>query len=282
MDEQLNAREQGDIKNNGDAVNPGGEGLGSHDGARPAGRIECIKAWASNHRRESLAIMGLAAVVLVLLGFTLGWFVDANRGSTVGKIKGPAELKVLGPNATATEQIDLSYNPEYGDTKTGNTVTLKRPFCVQTGGDGFELQLANTTNIKGLTIELYKAENTGPVDTPDVRGTAGGKSYSWRASGTDLLASFTPINIADDGLAIETDVTTTDSSDQTFERYDKIQRNARPLYRYKEFDKSELNAKTLDGSSGNDTLNFIIKLSWDESAKETDVIYLIARNTSGK
>ena len=278
MDEQLNAREQGDIKNNGDAVNPGGEGLGSHDGARPAGRIERIKAWASNHRRESLAIMGLAAVVLVLLGFTLGWFVDANRGSTVGKIKGPAELKVLGPNATATEQIDLSYNSEYGDTKTGNTVTLKRPFCVQTGGDGFELQLANTTNIKGLTIELYKAENTGPVDTPDVSG----KSYSWRASGTDLLASFTPINIADDGLAIETDVTTTDSSDQTFERYDKIQRNARPLYRYKKFDKSELNAKTLDDSSGNDTLNFIIKLSWDESAKETDVIYLIARNTSGK
>lgn len=102
MDEQLNAREQGDIKHNEGAANPG------------------------------------------------------------GKIKEPAELKVLGPNATAAEQIDLSYNPEYGDTKTGNTVTLERPFCVQTGGDGFELQLANTTNIKGLTIELYKAENPGP------------------------------------------------------------------------------------------------------------------------
>lgn len=282
MDEQLNAREQGDIKNNGGTVNPGGEGLGSHGGARPVGRIERVKAWASNHRRESLAIMGLAAVVLVLLGFTLGWFVDANRSSTVGKIKGPAELKVLGPNAAATEQIDLSYNPEYGDTKTGNTVTLKRPFCVQTGGDGFELQLANTTNINGLTIELYKAENTPALQTPDVNGAAGGKSYSWKATGEDLLKGFTSINNADDGLAIETDVTTTDSSDQTFERYDKIQRNARPLYRYKEFDKSELNAKTLDGSTGNDTLNFIIKLSWDESAKETDVIYLIARNTSGK
>lgn len=282
MDEQLNAREQGDIKNNGGAVNPGGEGLGSRGEACPVGRIERIEAWASNHRRESLAIMGLAAVVLVLLGFTLGWFVDANRSSTVGMIKGPAELKVLGPNATATEQIDLSYNPEYGDTKTGNTVTLKRPFCVQTGGDGFELQLANTTNINGLTIELYKAENTPALQTPDVNGAAGGKSYSWKATGEDLLKGFTSINEADDGLAIETDVTTTDSSDQTFERYDKIQRNARPLYRYKEFDKSELNAKTLDGSTGNDTLNFIIKLSWDESAKETDVIYLIARNTSGK
>lgn len=279
MDEQLNAREQGDIKNNGDAVNSGGEGLGSHDGARPAGRIERIKAWASNHRRESLAIMGLAAVVLVLLGFTLGWFVDANRGSTVGKIKGPAELKVLGPNATATEQIDLSYNPEYGDTKTGNTVTLKRPFCVQTGGDGFELQLANTTNITGLTIELYKAENTGPVDTPDVRGTAGGTSYSWKASGADLLTSFALINNAADGLATVPDA---GANDPTFKDYQSVQRNARPLYRYKEFGKSELNAKTLDGSSGNDTLNFIIKLSWDESAKETDVIYLIARNTSGK
>lgn len=282
MDEQLNAREQGDIKNNGGAVNPGGEGLGSRGGARPAGRIERIKAWASNHRRESLAIMGLAAVVLVLLGFTLGWFVDANRGSTVGKIKGPAELKVLGPNATAVEQIDLSYNSEYGDTKTGNTVTLKRPFCVQTGGDGFELQLANTTNIEGLTIELYKAENAGPVDTPDVSGTAGGEPYRWKAFGTDLLKDFTFINKPDDDLAIEADVTATDSSDQTFGRYGNIQRNARPLYRYKVFGNSELNAKTLGDTTGNDTLNFIIKLSWDESAKETDVIYLIARNTSGK
>lgn len=271
MDEQLNAREQGDIKHNEGAANPGGNGFGSHGEARPAGRIERIKAWVSGHRRESLAIMGLLAVLLVLLGLTLGWFVDANRGSTVGKIKEPAELKVLGPNATATEQIDLSYNPEYGDTKTGNTVTLKRAFCVQTGGDGFELQLANTTNITGLTIELYKAEDTGPGDAPDVRGIAGGKPYSWKMYETDLLKSFTPIEDPGEG-----------ASDPTFKDYQNVQRNARPLYRYKKFGKSELNAKTLDGSTGNDTLNFIIKLSWDESTKETDMIYLIARNTSGK
>lgn len=216
MDEQLNACEQGYIKHNEDVVNSGGDGFGSHGEARPAGRIERIKTWVSGHRRESLAIMGLVAVLLVLLGLTLGWFVDANRGSTVGKIKEPAELKVLGPNATATEQIDLSYNPEYGDTKTGNTVTLKRPFCVQTGGDGFELQLANTTNIEGLTIELYKAENTPALQTPDVIGTAGGRPYKWKASGTDLLASFTPINDAGDGLAT---VPVEGANDLTFKAY---------------------------------------------------------------
>lgn len=277
MDEQLNAREQGDIKHNEGAANPGGDGFGSHGEVRPAGRIERIKTWVSGHRRESLAIMGLVAVLLVLLGLTLGWFVDANRGSTVGKVKEPAELKVLGPNATAAEQIDLSYNPKYGDTKTDNTVTLKRPFCVQTGGDGFELQLANTTNIRGLTIELYKAEDA-VGDTVDVSGTAGGKSYSWKATGENLLTSFEYINKANDDLATEPGV---GASDPTFKDYQNVQRNARPLYRYKVFDKGELNAKTLDNSTGDDTLNFIIKLSWDESTKETDVIYLIARNTSG-
>lgn len=279
MDEQLNACEQGDTKNTGDTMVPGGERFGSHGEARPVGRIERIKTWTSDHRRESLAIMGLVAVLLVVLGFTLGWFVDANRGSTVGKIKEPAELKVLGPNATAAEQIDLSYNPEYGDTKTGNTVALKRAFCVQTGGDGFELQLANTTNIKGLTIELYKAENAGLGETPDVSGTAGGEPYKWKASGADLLTSFKFINKASNDLATEPDA---GASDPTFKDYQSVQRSARPLYRYKVFDKTELNAKTLDGSTGSDTLNFIIKLSWDESAKETDVIYLIARNTSGE
>ena len=279
MDEQFNAREQGDTKNNGGAMNPGGDGFGSRGKARPVVHSERIKTWASDHRRESLAVMGLAAVLLVVLGLTLGWFVDANRGSTVGKIKEPAELKVLGPNATAAEQIDLSYNPEYGDTKTGGTVTLKRPFCVQTGGDGFELQLANTTNITGLTIELYKAEDAGPGDTVDVSGTAGGESYSWKKSGVDLLKDFKFINNADDGLAT---VPGEGANDPTFKDYQSVQRNARPLYRYKKFDKSELNAKTLGDSSGNDTLNFIIKLSWDESTKETDAIYLIARNTIGK
>ncbi len=279
MDEQLDAHEQGDIKYNEGAMSPGGEGLGSRGETHPTGRFDRIKTWVSSHRRESLAIMGLAAVLLVILGFTLGWFVNANRGSTVGKIKEPAELKVLGPNATAAEQIDLSYNPEYGDTKIGNTVTLKRPFCVQTGGDGFELQLANTTNIAGLNIELYKAEDASLGDTPDVRGTAGGKPYSWKASGEDLLTSFTFINEANNGLATEPDA---GASDPTFKDYQNVQRNARPLYRYKLFDKNELNAKMLDDSTGNDTLNFIIELSWDESAKETDVIYLIARNTSGK
>lgn len=53
MDEQLNAREQGDIKHNEGAANPGGNGFGSHGEARPAGRIERIKAWVSDHRRES-------------------------------------------------------------------------------------------------------------------------------------------------------------------------------------------------------------------------------------
>lgn len=279
MDEQLNAREQGDIKHNEGTANPGGNGFGSHGEARPVGRIERIKTWVSGHRRESLAIMGLLAVLLVVLGLTLGWFVDANRGSTVGKIKEPAELKVLGPNATAAEQIDLSYNPEYGDTKTGSTVTLMRPFCVQTGGDGFELQLANTTNITGLTIELYKAENTPAFQTPDVSGTAGGRTYSWKTTGADLLKDFMPINDAGDGLAT---VPAEGASDPTFKGYQNVQRNARPLYRFKVFNKDELNAKTLDNSTGNDTLNFIIKLSWDESTKETDVIYLIARNTSGE
>ena len=43
MDEQLNAREQGDIKHNEGAANPGGNGFGSHGEARPAGRIERIR-----------------------------------------------------------------------------------------------------------------------------------------------------------------------------------------------------------------------------------------------
>ena len=61
----------------------------------------------------------------------------------------------------------------------------------------------------------------------------------------------------------------------TFGAYgvDKVQDNAEPLYWH-----CEANAPYDGSEEGTHVGNYILKLSWEEKFKETDIIYLIAKS----
>lgn len=232
--------------------------------------------WYVDKRKRLMALLSLLAVIAIIICLTFGWFVAGQSASTVGKVQEPKQLRVLGPNATAIEQIDMSYTSDNVDQ--GGKVTLYRPFCVKSDGGPFELQLANTTNISGLSIEVYRV-SVGKTGSETVSGTVFGQPYYWTATGKPI--EFTFIN-RDSNSDIAT--TPLNSKDPTFGDYagkegsGGIQANAAPLYRYALFggtSNNKLDEKE-DGSSA-DVTNFILELQWEESQKETDVLYLIAR-----
>ncbi len=224
-------------------------------------------AWM--HRRRRLAAsLAFLCVAVLYFGVTYTWFVGNQSASTVAKIAKPSNLQILGPNSTAIVQLDLTYDASNIDE--GSNVTVRRGFCVDSGGEPFELQLANTTNIEGLELKVYYVEVNGSNKDLVV-----GSSTTWSKSGSAI--DFTFIN--NDG----TDIATTPvAGDQTFNNYANVQANAAPLYRYhnvtKNVSKGELDTNE-EGEVANVT-NFIIEATWKESVKETDVVYLIARNTS--
>ena len=224
--------------------------------------------WVRNHRRELMAGFAVLAVIVLIIGLCLSWFVYNKELSTVGSVRKPATLKILGPNKTAMEQIDLSYAKD--EVKDGQ-VDLKRGFCVKSNGDPFELQLANTTNIEGLKITLYRVrvQNSAPAD-----GIKVGNDTWWAKNpGTDILSTFTPINEqGTSGVAFAP----SGNNDPTFENNKNVQINAAPIYRYKVFNEGNLD-KDSDGNPGNYT-NFIIEFQWEERLKETDEVYLIAKD----
>lgn len=237
--------------------------------------------WYQDRRKVLMAALAVLAVIVLVLGLTLSWFVAGQSVSTVGKVQEPKELRVLGPNATAIEQIDMSYTSD--DVDPEGNVTLWRPFCVKSDGKPFELQLANTTNIKDLKIEVYrvdaqatKAGSVGPL----VSGTVFGQQYSWTATGDPIQFAFINKNeataLADAPLP---------SNDPTFGDYagktgtGGVQDNAAPLYRWAAFGESGYPLDQADGKNA-DVTNFLLKLSWKESQKETDILYLIARSVS--
>lgn len=256
-------------------------------------RLGDARNWIENHRAQARAVLILLAAIALIIGLSLSWFVGSKSLSTVGKIQTPTQLKIMGPNQTSIEPIEISYDESRGDMKNSNgTVTVRRAFCVRSdngdpaaGGQAFELQVANTTNITGLTINVYHVTvDDPPTTTGDVVGLDGlNNPYSWSKG---KLISFEFINRDEtNGLAKELA-----SNDPTYGTYKDVQKNARPLYRYHTFQKADLDG--WNDTKANDATNFIVECTWNpgvvtvngktvSNVKETDMVYLIARGTSG-
>lgn len=260
-------------------------------------RLGDARNWIENHRAQALAVLILLAAIALIIGLSLSWFVGSKSLSTVGKIQTPAQLKIMGPNQTSIEPIEISYDESRGDVKNSNgTVTVRRAFCVQSdngdpaaGGQAFELQVANTTNITGLTINVYHVTvNESSATKGDVVGLDGlNRTYSWsKKSSTPIEFAF--INSADGTSALAKEL---EANDPTYGSYVNVQKNARPLYRYHKFAGSGLDG--WNGKTANAATNFIIECTWNpgvvtntdgtkvSNVKETDMVYLIARVTSG-
>lgn len=251
--------------------------------------------WVENHRAQTLAVLVLLAAIIFIIGLTVTWFVSSKSLSTVGKIQTPAQLKIMGPNQTSIEPIEISYDASRGDVKkTDGTVSVRRAFCVKSnsdenndGGQAFELQVANTTNIKGLDIKVYKVEDTTTSGKGDVAGLdSAGKKYAWTRDAE--VTPFYPINADQKDKSLAKDL---EQVDPTYQEYKKVQQNARPLYRYHKFAKNELDGYNEETKKANDATNFIIECTWNpgivtegdtkvSNIKETDMVYLIARSAS--
>lgn len=261
-------------------------------------RLGDARNWIENHRAQTLAVLVLLAAIIFIIGLTMTWFVNSKSLSTVGKIQTPAQLKIMGPNQTSIEPIEISYDESRGDEKKDDgTVTVRRAFCVRSdngdpaaGGQAFELQVANTTNITGLTINVYHVTvNESSATKGDVVGLDGlNRTYSWsKKSSTPIKFAF--INSADGTSTLAKEL---EANDPTYGSYVNVQKNARPLYRYHEFTKSQLDGYSDKNKRANAATNFIIECTWNpgvvtvngktvSNVKETDMVYLIARGTSG-
>ena len=221
-------------------------------------RMTSAKDWIYGHRGPILAALAVIAVVLVVAALTLSWFLTNNSLSTVAKVDSPAELKITVPGESAATQLDLTNDAEYDKVAEDGRVYRSRAFSVDSGGNAFELQVANTTNITGLSVKIYRAT----VNDPSAFGDVAGNGYSWNKG--DEVTGFA--NIDSDA-----------AKPQTFGTYDNIQANALPNYRWKRFEEADLDK---NGSEAASATNFIIECSWPQEGnyKETDVVYLIAKS----
>lgn len=224
----------------------------------------------------------LCAAILGFTGGTLAWFRYLQQLNTVALVQIPSKITLSGANRSELQKISLELTPDDDITGDGK-VTIRRVFCVESTAD-FWLEVIRTTNIEGMDIKIY------PVQTVD-SDLILFKPESGMVKGNDGADVFYYIpNIAEqliggylnqDGqIAIQKDEIGT----MHYKNYvggDTVQKNAEPLYwrtTGKEvFDRSNYSKEnTTDNEIKMYYRYYVLELSWDTTAQETDMVYLLA------
>lgn len=204
-------------------------------------------------------------LVLILFAALVGaWFYYQSDMGTLLAIKEPSNISILGPDGAEMSSIDLNYTE---DEKTGDRVTVKRVFCVQTSAAKHWLEIAHTTNLKGLTFNIYKVSDNGTETVTD-------EGHTYKYDNTAIGGSYLNLDSDKEGYKYAKNT----YPDKNYEgiNKDQVQIHAKPVY--------WLASQPLDTNKTNSIKNgktyrtyYVCEVSWTETTKETDIFYILAK-----
>lgn len=232
-------------------------------------------------KRMTLSVLAVVAIAALITGVTMAWFTNRYRLASIGKIHPLTAISILAPGDTVIQSIDLSYDKS--EVKSNGMVVLMRPFLIRSESEKFDLCIAHTTNTSGLKIQLYEANDEGTEGNADLAGiTEKGTPYYWnkKEPGRDLFKEGSYLNLdTGSGKVIadkehdahkKTFPYIGSGSEQNF--YGNVQKYAEPLYWVK------MNNQGVQRDGGAEYYtNYILEISWNETDKETDILYIIAQ-----
>lgn len=229
----------------------------------------------SRKRRKRILIIRSTLVTVVLLSLlaviSYAWFIDRSNIATLVDVLSPANVAILGPHGEAMTALDMSYTDE--DKDADGRVTIRRVVSVASNQDLQQLEIVHTTNLKGLTFKLYRATET---ETSESGITEAGYTYSYNTA-APIAGAYINQKSENDSYRYA------DNSKHTFnyEEYETslVQAHAEPIYWL-----ANGNLEATECPKDNTNVDtkyltyYVIEISWQETTKETDIFYLLARN----
>lgn len=231
-----------------------------------------------------ITVTATLACISLLIGLAMAWYTDQYRLASIGKIHPLTAISILAPGDSVIQSIDLSYDKS--EVHDGR-VELKRPFVIRSESPWYDLCIAHTTNISGLSIKLYEAYEVLGNEEQKNAYLAGitdkGLPYYWNKSKkdgettVDLFTQGTYLNKTDGVLLADKKHNAQKETFRLTETkfYDNVQKNASPLY----WVKKGIEGKKRTSDDGNYYTNYILEITWDETDKETDILYVIAQTS---
>ena len=237
------------------------------------------KEQKAHSKRKLIVSASVTAVVLALvIGLSYAWFFNQSNIATLISIAPPAPIAIKGPHGNSLTELDLNYT---ADDKKDNKVTIRRVISIENDGSDHKIEIVHTTNLKGLTFQLYRAEEV----TGSSAGTSGtvtddGYIYTYDMN-SSISGSY--INAAETGEYKSADKT---KHDQNYEKGDSVQKHAEPLYWVTSDGLPASSLTVTQDVSSDDNANatqthrtyYVLEISWTETEKETDIFYILAKN----
>ena len=217
--------------------------------------------------------MTLLMAAFLLIGFTYAWFINRNDMATLMDIREPAKISILGPDGQPLETLDLSYNP---NDKVDGNVTIKKVFCVQSATP-YQLEIAHTTNMKGLEFTLYPA--TKVVDGTANVVTDGDTAFYYR--NTAITGSDINLEKKDGGYKYANNTKHAQNYSKQSGTYDNVQAHAEPVYwlaseKQEVGEDKSVETVTIDGTKYFRNY-YVCEIKWTDTEKETDIFYILAQ-----
>lgn len=241
-----------------------------------------------NKQKKKIFLLKICLIItifMILVTVSYGWLVYKNQLSTISVIQIPSKISITGGNRSEMLRIPLELTED--DTLQDNVVTIKRIFCIESTGDYF-LELAHTTNIAGMSIDIYPVTVEHSNMTTETE-----KSVKW--SDADVTYYYEPddaaidgdyLNLKSDELGIANDSLHNQiyNEDENETYGVNVQKNAEPLYWLSSPVKcdEENYFRTDTDVDGRTTIYyryFVLKISWNTTDSENDMIYLMASHT---
>lgn len=215
------------------------------------------------------SIAAVLVVVMLIAGFSYAWFYNKTDMATLMKITPPSNISILGPNGKEMTSLDLNYTA--ADKDASNKVTVRRVICVQSeqSVEHYKLEIVHTTNLKGLTFNLYPVSKSksGTLVNDD------GEYYFDAAK--PVAGSY--INLASTssaGYKYADDA----KHNQNYSDYTNVQTHAEPVYWLVNDNLSpdkDTNIQIEDKSYHR--TYYVCEVTWTETTKETDIFYILAK-----
>lgn len=214
-----------------------------------------------NHRRIGFIVV---AVCIVAIGITGAWLVNRANIATLLSISEPSTISVKGPNGEDMAQLDLSYTD--ADKDANGKVTIERVISVVSDKPEHKIEIAHTTNLKGLTFDVYKATNV------EKDKTTGAYTYNYNKDSDEISGKY--LNLDENKSTGDYRYADNTKHGLNYSDYQNVQSHAEPLYWL------ETNPTTVDNKNADDLYlqNYVLVISWTESTKETDLFYILAKN----
>ena len=225
----------------------------------------------SKGRQQRRLALIVGTVCIVVVGITGAWLVNRANIATLFTVSKPSTIAVKGPNGEEMAQLDLSYTD--ADKDENGKVTIKRVVSVVSDQPEHKIEIAHTTNLKGLNFEVHKATDVTKDSATGQYNYKVSEQISGEYLNRDKDKSTNDYNYAVDNHAADS------RHDSNYSDYQNVQSHAEPLY-WLETGTTKVTDKNTDGLF---LQNYVIIISWMEtgSTKETDLFYILAKNIEG-